>query len=337
MPSCRRSKAWFSSSKAIVRDKSYQKIAFIGGKTPVSKDLALYLQDNAQALQIVGNTKIEGDAYVGSYGIKPGQMSGQSYTNSHLVYGKIYASQELPKLQLEKEQYLQTIENHYLDTNSNVEFFDLNLTKSLSQSFLKPTRYFFSSESIALFSKDLSGNIVIQSKQHIYIDASCQLKDVILIAPEITIGKAFKGQIQAFASQNLTLKSDVELEYPSALVVLPQLNFEYKLPQLHIGSNCKIKGSIAYLNGNDTSLEQQTFSHLRIEESTQIYGQIYSNYNLELKGDVFGHVLTNQFITSHKGSLYINHLLDVGINAFPVSNEFAGLWFNEKQVVSWVD
>ncbi len=323
-------------AKSRIRDKSFEKSALIGGKTPLDIDLALCIQDHAQALQVAGNTSINGNAYVGRYGIKPGQIKGRYYTNDKLVYGEIIPTLGFPELKPEKENHLNNLQDYYSKENQNPVFFDLSQTSQLSQSFFKPAKYFYASEPVFLFSKQLSGHIIIQSGQHIYVDASNQLKDVVLIAPEITIGPDFKGQIQAVATQTLSVGTGVDLDYPSALVITPKRHSENKLPQLHIAQDCKIKGSIAYLKGDLSLPGQNAHSHVFVGESTKVYGQIYSSYNLELKGTVYGHVLANQFLTEHEGNIYINHLLDTRIIAQPVSAEFGGLLFNQNQVVSWM-
>jgi len=326
------------TSTSTVRDKSFQKVGLVGGKTPLNPNLALYLQDNQQALQVVGNTKITGDAYVGEYGIRPGMISGLSYTNNQLVYGKSFNSGFLPKLEFTKEKYLKKLISRGVDEMGEVIPFDLNLTSSIRNSFNEPPQFFYSTQAISLFSKALYGNIIIQSDEQIYVNESSDLENVILIAPKITIGANFTGSLQAVASQELIVEEKVHLNYPSALLLIPSSEIDIqKLPRLQVNSNSKVKGSIAYLKSNSPALDQNTFSHLSIEESASIYGQVYSAYNLELMGNVFGHVIANQFITPLKGSIYINHLYNAQITADPVSADFGGLIFNEKQIVSWVD
>lgn len=326
------------TSNARVRDKFFEKLALTGGKTPLKPNLALYLQDNEQALQVVGNTKITGDAYVGKYGIRPGMISGTSYTNNRLVYGNTFNSVYLLKLELTKAQYLKQLQAMWPEDLVEFTAFDLNQTKTFQHSFKEPTQYFYSAQTITLFNKALYGNIIIQSDEQIYVDGSSKLEHVILIAPKVVIGENFSGQLQAFATEELIVESKVNLSYPSALLLCPSERMSTdELPHLKLKGNSIIKGTIGYLRSDDAILEKNTFSHVQIEEGTSVYGQVYSAYNLELKGKVYGHVITNQLITAFKGSIYINHLYNAQITAEPVSNDFGGLVFNEKQIVSWVE
>lgn len=323
-----------------VRDKAFEKTALIGGITPFAEDLALYLQDNNQALVLVGDTRINGSAYLGVYGAKPGQISGVGYSNNQLIYGNTGQSRLLPNIALEKESYINSIDREFFNNNETLEYIDINTVSRLNRSFFEPIAYYFSNQSISLFGKNFSGQMVIQSKDKIYVDASSKLTNVILIAPSISIGENFKGSLQAFATNQIEVASGATLDYPSILLLNPKNNYDNSdIPKITIEPNTEINGAIAYIKGNNPQLEKNTISHILIKANATVNGQIFCEYNLNLNGKVNGHVITNQFLTPYRGSYYINHIFDVNVTAEPVSLDFSGLLFqsNAKNISSWLN
>ncbi|WP_412560652.1 hypothetical protein [Winogradskyella sp. MIT101101] len=97
-------------STATIKNKRFQKIALVGSKQPKNNRTALYVQDNNKPLVLVGNTKIEGVAYLPKQGVKPGYISGQSYYGSRLIFGSIRSSSALPKLSSETISQIKSLE-----------------------------------------------------------------------------------------------------------------------------------------------------------------------------------------------------------------------------------
>ena len=326
-------------SFSSVRDKSFIKSCFVGGKTPFDENLGLYLKDNNQALVVAGNTIIEADVYVGQYGVKPGMISGIGYTNDKLVYGNVKRSQYLPKLLSNKKKYIREMLFKPFLNQEDYEYFDIQIPPILEQSFLSNVQYHFSFNNIDLYQKNYNGKIIIQSAKRIYVDSSTELENVILIAPEIEIDKNFKGTLQAFASKNILINENAQLNYPSALILMPKTNISQdNQPQIKIKNLAIVKGCIAFLE-NSTPNSQNIYSHIEIEENAEVYGQIFCDFNTNLKGKLYGHVITNQFLTPYQSTLYMNHLLDAEITSNPVSKNYSGLLFqsNPKNIALWID
>ena len=90
----------------------------------------------------------------------------------------------------------------------------------MHQSFTKEALIYEDNNPIILENLSLHGHLLIVSKRSITVKASAKLQDVILIAPEITIESNTIGTFQAMASKKIIVESNVQLAYPSALVVL---------------------------------------------------------------------------------------------------------------------
>ena len=124
-------------STATIKNNRFQKIALIGSKQPESNRSALYIQDNNKPLVLVGNTKIEGLAYLPKQGVKPGYIGGQSYYGSQLIHGSTRVSSILPKLSTDIVNAISELEN----INSSLkqdQFLNDQQGSQYSNSFLNP-------------------------------------------------------------------------------------------------------------------------------------------------------------------------------------------------------
>ncbi len=329
------------TSVATIKKNKLKCVALIGGIQPKKNRVALYVQDNNKPLVIVGNTKIEGVVYLSDRGVKPGTISGQSYYGSQLIYGATRRSSSVPKLFKETVIRLASIDNDISKTQS-INFLTLENGETFTNSFLNPKQLAFSNSEIRLINISLIGNIVIQSKTKISIEASATLKDVILIAPEIEIENNVKGNFQAIASKNINIGKQVDLEYPSALVLnekeIQQVNDSIVIPnqnKIFIDDNSTIKGVVVFISEPKTNNYNP---QIELKEKTTVIGEVYCTENIELKGTVYGSVFANNFIAKQSGAIYQNHIYNGTIIVSQLPEEYVGLSFNnsKKGVLKWL-
>ncbi len=327
------------TSVSKIKNNILKKTALVGGNQPENDRTALYVQDNNKPLVLVGNTKIEGVAYLPKQGVKPGSISGQSFYGSQLIYGATRISNQLPEIFSETTTQIDKIEN-LISGISQEQFLNIKDGQTYKNSFLKPVQIVFSNGIIHLNSVQLKGNILVQSKSKIIIDASSTLKDVVLIAPEIEIKNNVKGNFQAIASKDILVGKNVVLEYPSALV-LNEKSIEEPIDvgliqsKIVIDDDTIITGLVLYLgapkaNNYDVQVE--------LKEKSKIIGEVYCNQNFELKGTVYGAVYTNNFIARQFGSIYQNHIYNGTILVNELSEKYVGLPFNnsKKGILKWL-
>ncbi len=324
-----------ASVTSSLRNETYQKVALLGNVNSNRK--AIYLQENNQPLVIVGTTKITGDVTLPKRGVKTGNISGTSYYGQELIYGKITTnSNQLPTIQ--NIAYLRQLLREL--PIENQEYFRLKQGSNFAQSFTKNTKVFESEVDLELRNLSLQGNIVIISKSKIKIEATARLENIILIAPEVIIESNVKGSFQVFANKKIHIKQDVELNYPSSLVLLkqggdiiPELSDS---PAIQIDNKSTIKGVILYHNKSKASNYN---TQVLIDEKARITGEVYCNKNLDLKGTVNGFVYTNNFIAKQSGGVYINHLFNAQIDATAISKKYNGLFIDteNRQVAKWIE
>lgn len=327
-----------ASSK--IKSNSFSKIALVGASQPEDR-MALYIEDQNKPLVVVGNTKIQGMAYVPEQGVRTGNISGHSYYGSQLIYGQTRTSGELPELLNETVEHIKNIVNTTEQIEPN-QFLDINKLKVHQNSFYNPVQVFYSNTEITLFDVKLMGHIIVQSKTKITVDASSTLKDIILMAPIIEIKAESKGTFQAFATKEITIGENGNFDYPSAFVLMEDA--KYKQPDENIGisnetpfikvnKGTNIKGIIAYF-GDTKNYTAQVF----VGEEVIVTGEIYCNQNLELSGTVYGTVYTSGFVANQSGSSFQNHMYNATISIDDLVQEYIGLSFEDskKGVMKWL-
>ncbi len=325
-------------AKSSFNKTFYQKAVLAGSKLP-DQNTALYLQDNNRPMVIAGKSQIIGDAYLPRQGIRIGNISGQSFFGNTPVLGRTQlSSTTIPDWNGEiNAQVSQLLPNSatFQNRTSTSE-------RSIVNSFFEPTLV-INADELNLEQKKLVGNIVLQSNWEIRITASTILKDVILIAPKIFIEDGVTGNFQAIASKNISVGKNCHLFYPTALVVndrnVVSTDKRRSLrpePEMLIQKNSTIRGSIAYLGSNT---DATYYPQILVEEGSTIIGQIYSQKNLELKGEVWGNVVTHGFMALENGNVYQNHLFNGGIDVTKLSKQYVGHVASDnskKAIAKWL-
>lgn len=325
-------------SEASYKKVKFSKIALVGMNT-LDGLPSLYLTDKQRPLIVAGNAKITGSAFLPQQGIRMGNISGNSYRHSRLVYGReLNSSTAIPKLSKQLTQQLNTLDNGY---NNSGEMVFLRPRMQIENSFELPP-VVIRDETIHLRDISLKGNIVVLSTDKIIVEQTAFLKDVLLIAPKIIIKDRVNGSFQAIASRGIEVGKNCELKYPSALVVVDKAKNSTVAntitpPKLFIDRNSIIQGTILYLNEE----EKQTYNpQIKVSEKAIVRGEIYCTKNIELKGAVIGNVTTNGFIAMENGSIYQNHLYNGSINSTTLPLEYVGLGVvrrgQRKKVMKWL-
>ena len=326
------------TSIASIKNKTLRRVALIGAKQEQINRTVLYIQDNNKPLVVVGETKIEGVAYLPERGVKPGNISGQSYYGNQLIYGQTKKSSILPKLYHETLNQIKNI-SQQINSTDNDQFITLEKGKTYQNSFLQPKQVVFSNDNIRLSDVKLIGHIVIQSKTKVIVENTSVLKDIIIIAPEIEILDEVKGNFQAIATKNISVGKRVELSYPSALILNEEealLTGENKNDnKIVINEYSTVKGVVLF---NSQPKINNFNPQIELTEKAKVIGEVFCTENIELKGIVYGSIFTNNFITREAGSIYQNHIYNGTISIKQLPIEYVGLSFEDskKGVLKWL-
>ncbi len=311
------------------------------GKSIVNGLPALYLKDNKRPMIIAGDAQITGDVFLPEQGIRPGNIAGNSFYGSTMVSGRRQeSSSQLPKLNSTLRQHIEGLSNNSFPKASD-EVLSISNGMVLANSFKMPTKIIYG-ETINLSGVSLTGNIIVKAGRKIIVDPSSYLKDVVLLAPEISIRNKVVGSFQAIAEEQITVGKNCNIGYPSALVVSQKssntgLRNKNQVPNIFVDSKTLFKGIIAYLG---TAQEQQFSPQIKINDNSTIWGELYCEQNLELKGEVIGSVTTNAFMALEGGSIYQNHLYNGKINSRLLPPQYVGFILEgeneKKEICKWL-
>lgn len=317
------------------RTKKFTKTALIGSRIESQKRVALYLKNNFKPLVVVGNTIIKGNVRIPDQGVRPGNIAGNSYYGTQLIYGNITNSAVLlPKL---NKTFVENV-NYLLDKAKPINednFFAL--IQINTNSFNQPTQWIYSKNVIDI-QDEFVGNFIIKSDTLVRISRTSKLKDIVIIAPTIIIEDGVKGNFQAIASKNITIGRNVVLNYPSALILKPEENtiqINQKKELILIDENSIIKGVVCYLSKKE---DDNFTTHLICSKDSKIIGEVYCQGNFELIGSVFGTVYTNQFVSNTAGTIFVNHLYNATITSENFPDFYSGLLFEKenKSILKWL-
>ncbi len=328
------------NSSASAKTKNFSKIALTGSKVS-DPALGIYLSKGKLPLVLVGNTVIEGDAYVSDLGIKPGIISGHYYNGKELVKGTMSSVKgDLPELDA---VWLNDIRRllEYVPFNSNEVIQREAINKN---SFFESTNFVYDENKITL-NETYIGNIIIKSETEVVISNNAKLTDVVVIAPKITIEEGFIGSASFICEEKITLAENVQLNYPSSLIVINTKNDE-SIPvnkgeePIFIANNSTITGTVIYLDEREEKMDNRmnSFTHLAIATNGKINGFVYCQGNVELMGTVAGAIYADRFLAREFGSVYINHIYNGKVLGRDIDPAFGGLPFKEsdKAIVKWL-
>ena len=339
---------WGIFEKRIVEtthnNTSYSKIALIGGKDK-GEIAALYLNDNQRPVILAGNSQITGNAFLPEQGLKMGNIYGNSYNKSALLYGKQMKSKAtLPKLSEELKKQINLIsDTRFLPEGEMMT----SLPKSVIKNSFESETKIYKGRTVSLENIEITGNVIIIAEYKIIVKSSARLQDILLVSPEIVIEDEVKGNFQAVATTSITVGKKTELSYPSALVLHKKNNTSVTAPKnnatpnqqaaILLDTNSYIAGCIIALDADTT----KSYTPLvKISSNTEVLGEVYCAKNLELKGIVNGMVSTDGFIALENGSIYQNHLYDGVINSTNLNSVYTGILLqsrvSNKKLMKWL-
>ena len=297
------------------------------------------MEDTNTPLVVAGSTKVVGKAILPRQGVKAGNIVGNYYQGSQLIYGAISnTASKKPSISNEKLTYLQSLLFRSIPINSAQE---LSLDQNyIAHTFQAQPRWLYRRGNITLGNQSISDNIIIKSDSLIRVTAFAKAKNIVLVAPHIIIEKNVTGNFQAIASKSILLEENTSLSYPSALILVENPDLKDERTTQHSGivmkESASIDGSVVHLSQNTEHIKAPKIS---IEEGALVRGEIYSKEWLELFGTIQGTVFTHQLAARVRGSIYKNHLFNATINATQLPKEFGGLTLSKanKTIVQWVD
>jgi hypothetical protein len=325
-------------SKAIHGSKHTLCIGQTGFYTDSADAYSLYLADEDKPLALCGKTSIKGTAFLPKAGVKRAYIEGESFIGTDLIEGTVKESKKtLPDFNKSVLESLKSAfsKKMFADNDSIVLLENGISDDTLINSFNNNTIVFNSTKSLNLISGIYQGNVAFFSDTQIDIFPGIQLNDIIIIAPQIHIHSGFRGNIQSFATDSIVVEEKVTLFYPSALGIIKAENS--KAPSHIIISKLDtIAGSVFIYKGITTTKP----AAIHIAEQACIIGEIYSNAQIDIKGELKGSLMCKNIVLKTASSVYENHLLNATINVLKRPKQYVGINLTEeaktKKTVKWL-
>lgn len=311
--------------------------AFMLGRTYLDSTV-LYVADEDRNLSVSGETKIKGNAFIPQAGIRPVFVDGNFYKGiEKIIDGEsLFSERTLPELDQTRLARIYKLEesnkSQQAMDNSAIEF----------NSFLNETKYIKSEQPIVLNNENWKGNIIIQSDSSIRIGTSSRLNNVICIAPRVHIDANFKGSIQVFAQDSISVSKDCQLLYPSSLVLYPPNDNTGARSSIHIDKNVSIAGTVLLYEDerSDTPHLIEIDDQVKIQGDLIAFGLIKYAENLLVEGATYCY----RFVRQTNTTLYENYLIDINLDRTTLNPFFlqSAVWNKDintikHQVLIWLD
>ena len=315
---------------------SVSKTILYGYKPDSISSSAIYVLDEKRQLNIGGETKIRGTAYVSEYGVQKDFSHGH-YKGDTLIYGRIKKSNDtLPALNKGMVKYL---EEFFADSTFLQKGFEIKTelhSDSINISFMENTIVELHTSECRLEGKKYTGNIIIYSAVSVTIPSNTRLDNIMIFAPLIKVESGFEGNAQLFATDSIIIGKRCRLNYPSGLGLFKN-SFKIGTPTIVIEEGAVVSGIVF----THQSVKDMNETMISIKKNSRIEGQIYGDGYVELKGKVLGNVICKRFRMITPGGVYDNLLLNASIDNTKMHKYFVGSGLskskNEKGIIKWLD
>jgi cytoskeletal protein CcmA (bactofilin family) len=271
---------------------------------------SLFLEDQNQPLVIAGDTRLRGSLALPAAGIKSGIVGRRMYSGQTMHQGKLSSSKG-KKLAFRPLGW-EGIRDSLRKVHQMPKASEANRLRNMDlyQPWLGEPHRILAQGNLRLENVQLEGKCIVYVSGELTVASEAILNDVILIARQIHIEPGFEGRVQAFATENLRVDSNVNLKYPSLLMLAPQAN---EAVELGLAEGCSVEGAIIYdpiLGG----LLPQRNTRIFLAEGSHHTGHLVARHNLDLRGKVSGGVQAGNLLLQTPASRYNNYLMDASLN-----------------------
>lgn len=291
---------------------------FIGSYPSESK--SIHLAEFSSPISYSGTVTLIGDK------VLPGGIISERYIrnvpNILNSKGKVTsASDMLPPIRSDFETGLPTVSS----TSVNFAAIEPNPQGIYINSFDKPTLKLTTGYTIGV--KGIKGNFIITAKDSLAIDRTLIMEDVIISAPVVRIKRGFSGSVQVYASSKVIVEDEVELKYPSSVVVY---NPSDNKATISLGVNSTVYGALVLFGNPIKRLEQ---NNIRLSQKSLVVGEVYATGKVIAGGSIYGTVYAYGLSGQNSQSIYENCLIDTTIDVSLRPDYFVSIpLFNEKKV-----
>ncbi len=260
-----------------------------------------WYKDNNGALTLSGRTNIKGRASLPRNGVIYGQMQSVFFSGEKLLPADISRSETaMPGPSKTARDVIGAI-------------FGLRgeelLTDSLHVNFYcTPTTVAYLG-SVSLEGCRLSGNIIVVAEK-LHIGASCTMTDIIVAARSVVIADGFRGRLQVFAADSVSVGENVTLQSPSGL---------FSGLYAQVGEGSEVNGYViidpsgvprAPVNPDRPDVKRP---NMRTTRTSRLRGLLYVDGIAALQGIVTGSAIIGEAVYYSPQGYYRHMLYDASV------------------------
>lgn len=305
--------------------------ALLGTRSNSYYNAAVTVADERYPLTIAGNSRITGDVYTGELGMQQGRLLGQGIVDNSYHSGQVIASKNitLPKLSLNAyQEFIRSVNNNievqingsYILDNRSIDILNKS-TISVENNLEIKNLHWRSFDSLYTILVDgytsikndcyINSYLQIIASNFITIEQNAILENVLLYSKDTIVfsdNTQFSGI--AISEQAIIVKDSSTLRYPSELIVLAQ-NQDITSSPIHISSPVEHETSL-YLLSTDSITNNN--NNIYIATNVTINGVVYSDETADIRGNINGSILVEQFTLNLPPSTYVNWLYNIHVN-----------------------
>ena len=333
----------YLASTSTFKSSKSTKACLSGSYHKPEDRIALYLTDMHKPYAFCGRTQVIGNCLMPRGGLKRAYINGESFIGDKPITGTSeFSDYKLPAINEQLIQHNRNYLNNQLqDNDSLVDFEDLT-TPIITNSFSNKTLVIHSEESIDISSFQLNGNIKLLCDSTVLIDSSSKLSNICIYSSVVRVKHNFRGVLQIFASDSIIVERNVQLEYPSTVAVIKDVEIPYKLhfqsKPIYIMQNSIVDGMVVFLNKYQNTIQER----VSILPTAKVRGLMFVDGVTELRGKLEGSLYTNNLVYVTFSYIYDNYFYNTIVDNTALSSHyvFSDLLQDEKtemKIVTWLE
>ncbi|MEO8069039.1 MAG: hypothetical protein ABI599_15185 [Flavobacteriales bacterium] len=314
---------WHCACRAQQSDQGYGWSSLMACQWPADAP-GLWLADHGEPIALAGATVIEGPCYLPHAGLRRAYIEGNPFSGSLEIDGQRTSERQFPELPEHVRDALNTMaelrgprqHDRTVDWNAIAD-------DTLRVAFDEGILFVDANGTHTLSGRVLEGRIVVHSRDSLRLAADLGMGHAIVIAPQIHIAEGFKGSLQCFATEAITVGKEVELLYPSVLVCeCPDHSPRGgQTALIALGEGARCEGAIL---GVASKNDANAFVLVQLGVGSYVAGELWNNGPVEVRGTFEGVLMADRLTLRTASSVYRDHLLDAVVR--PLHDpHFAGI------------
>lgn len=297
-----------ASSIAFRNSERVVVTCFLGSEYP-SKGMCFWMMDRGRPLAVSGRTSLTGEVSLPRSGAKRVSIEGAPMPSENFIMGdKRTSGTTWSSTGIADMAYYRSLLTGVAFSENAKEDYSGSEKGLLIRSFTEETMVVVVEKGERVEGKRYDGPVILWGAEEVTIGKDVILNGAMVIAPRIKVETTSSIQAQFIASKEIVIGSNVELAYPSALILTGDGEDSTKVV-LSMGS--RLEGDVLV---HTPSNGARSISLVLVDRESIVVGQVNTPGVVEIRGEVHGGVRCGGTIVHGRSAIYDDHLLDAVID-----------------------